>query len=110
MVLDELEKLREHNHLYLTGKGRGHNNTEAETGAALFPDDPPIDDMDGIPSTDDACPATPEGFEVDAGGCALEEFCAIQERANDCTKADWQDDESTNPRDCRWRKGACEAL
>jgi hypothetical protein len=31
------EALKHHSHLYLTGQGKGHNNTEAVTGPALLP-------------------------------------------------------------------------
>jgi hypothetical protein len=48
-----------------------------------------------------------ESFEVDAHGCAIEEFCALQDRAAVCSRADWQGDESGNPKDCRWRSGSC---
>ena len=34
------EALRNHTHTYLTGKGKGHNNTEVETGPAEFPTSP----------------------------------------------------------------------
>ena len=34
------EYVKEHSHTYLTGEGRGHNNTKAVTGSALFPDTP----------------------------------------------------------------------
>jgi len=107
-TLEELENIRNHAHLYLTGKGRGHNNTEAETGAAIYPGAPPVDDMDGVDASEDLCLATPEGFEIDAHGCAIEEFCALQDRAGDCSRADWQDDDSGRPKDCRWRSGSCE--
>jgi hypothetical protein len=119
--LDEkVEQLREdfdnHGHTYLTGKGTGHNNTEAETGAPLLPPGDPaddagdVDDADGVASVDDLCPGTPEGAEVDASGCELAAFCSLQERVGICTKADWLGDESRNPRDCRWRRGACEVF
>jgi hypothetical protein len=41
----------------------------------------------------------------------IDEFCAAQELAEDCSNADWLDDESESrrPRDCRWRHGACQA-
>jgi hypothetical protein len=112
--LDEnVEQLREdfdnHSHTYLTGKGTGHNNTETETGAPLLPPGEPADDEDGLESDNDLCPGTPEGAEVDANGCELDAFCSLQERISVCSSADWQDDESRNPRDCRWRRGACEA-
>jgi len=31
-----IEELENHTHTYLTGKGKGHNNTEAETGPAII--------------------------------------------------------------------------
>ena len=34
------EDLEQHSHTYLTGKGKGHNNTKAETGPATFPASP----------------------------------------------------------------------
>ena len=113
--LDEkVEELREdfdnHSHSYLTGKGTGHNNTEAETGSPLLPAGEPVDDGDGVESGNDLCPGTPEGAEVDASGCELVAFCSLQDRSSICSKSDWQDDESRNPRDCRWRRGACEAF
>jgi hypothetical protein len=55
-----------------------------------------------------SCPAVPEGTEVDASGCALADFCALQNRSVDCTSADWQEDELASPRDCRWRNGTCQ--
>jgi len=67
----------------------------------------PIDDLDGVQSADDVCPFTPEGADVDTSGCALEEFCALQDRSRDCVQVDWQGDESESPHDCRWRWGAC---
>ncbi|MBW2691696.1 MAG: hypothetical protein JRE57_03555, partial [Deltaproteobacteria bacterium] len=117
---EKVEELRDdfgsHSHTYRTGKGTGHNNTEAETGAALVPEVGPVDDPgdvdgdgDGVASVGDLCPGTPEGAEVDASGCELAAFCSLQERSSICLKADWQGDESWNPRDCRWRRGACEA-
>ena len=117
--LDEkVEELRDdfdsHSHTYRTGKGTGHNNTEAETGAALVPEVGPVDDPgdvdgdgDGVASVGDLCPGTPEGAEVDVSGCEIDAFCAAQ-RLSTCRRADWLDDESTNPRDCLWRKGSCE--
>jgi len=115
----KVEQLREdfdnHSHTYLTGKGQGHNNTEADTGGPLFPasdaagDAGDSDDGDGVASESDLCPGTPEGAEVDASGCELEAFCALQERISVCSRADWQGDEPRSPRDCRWRSGACEA-
>ena len=118
--LDEkVEQLREdfdnHSHTYLTGKGTGHNNTEADTGAPVLPASEPddesgdVDDGDGVESADDLCPGTPEGAEVDASGCELAGFCSLQEWTSTCWKADWQGDESWKPRDCRWHRGACEA-
>jgi hypothetical protein len=112
--IDELEEtveeLREdfdnHSHTYLTGKGTGHNNTEADTGAPVTPPGEPVDDEDGVESGSDLCPSTPEGVEVDANGCEIEAFCALQTRISLCSSSDWQDDESRNPRDCRWRSGA----
>jgi hypothetical protein len=116
---EEVDQLREdfdnHSHTYLTGKGTGHNNTEADSGTPVLPVSEPddesgdVEDGDGVEGADDRCPGTPEGAEVDASGCELAAFCALQERITVCTKADWRDDESRNPRDCRWRRGACEA-
>jgi hypothetical protein len=112
--LDEtVEELREdfdnHGHAYLTGKGTGHNNTEVQTGAPLLSPGAPVEDADGVENGDDLCPGTPEGVEVDANGCGIDAFCSLQDRISVCSSADWQDDESRNPRDCRWRRGACEA-
>jgi hypothetical protein len=110
---NQIDKLREdlasHTHIFLTGRGAGHNNTEAETGSALLPLDESFDDLDGVAREDDLCPGTPEGVEVDASGCGIDAFCAAQERMSVCTKADWRGDEPKNPGDCRWRRGACEA-
>ena len=66
-------------------------------------------DGDGVSDDMDKCPGTPAGEPVDANGCELDAFCSLQERISVCPKADWQGDESRNPRDCRWRRGACEA-
>jgi len=107
--IDELRSdLENHAHLYLTGRGTGHNNTQAETGAALLPMEQ-LDDMDGVEGEDDLCPDTPSGVDVDASGCGLDGFCSLQERSRDCWSADWLDDESRNPRDCRWRRRVCQA-
>ncbi len=116
----KVEQLREdfdnHSHTYLTGKGTGHNNTEVETGTPVLPGVEPgdgggeVDDGDGVEGEADLCPGTPEGAEVDANGCELAAFCALQERATLCAKADWLDDEARNPRDCRWQRGVCEAF
>ena len=51
---------------------------------------------------------------ADAGGDpgmepGIDAFCAAQARSRDCTNADWLDDESGNPNDCRWRGRSCEA-
>jgi hypothetical protein len=111
----EVDQLREdfegHSHTYLTGRGAGHNNTEAETGAPLFSGgEPDVDDGDGVEGDADLCPGSSAGADVDASGCELPAFCALQERTSDCSRADWRDDEAGNPRDCRWRSGTCEAL
>jgi hypothetical protein len=115
----EVEQLRadfdSHSHTYLTGKGTGHNNTEVETGTPVVPAVEPgdggddVDDGDGVASESDLCPGTPEGAEVDANGCELAAFCALQERTALCARADWMGDEPRNPRDCRWQRGVCEA-
>jgi len=50
--VDKLEsQLRSHTHTYLTGKGVGHNNTEAETSPAIIMDDEPVPDstLDWLP-------------------------------------------------------------
>jgi uncharacterized coiled-coil protein SlyX len=114
----KVEQLREdfdnHSHTYLTGKGTGHNNTEVETGTPVVSVDEPgdgaeeVDDGDGVASANDLCPGTPEGAEVDANGCELAAFCALQDRISICSRSDWRDDAKGNPRDCRWRRGACE--
>jgi hypothetical protein len=36
-VLEKLEEFESHTHTYLTGKGQGHNNTEASTDPPMFP-------------------------------------------------------------------------
>jgi hypothetical protein len=107
---ETVEELRDdfdnHGHTYLTGRGQGHNNTEAETGTPSLPAVQPVDNGEGA---DDLCPGTPEGAEVDANGCGVAQFCALQDRISLCSSSDWRDDESRNPKDCRWRRGACEA-
>jgi hypothetical protein len=40
-VCDQLAEFLDHTHTYRTGRGRGHNNTEAETGPAEEPSDDP---------------------------------------------------------------------
>ena len=111
-IRDEIERLREdlerHTHIFLTGRGAGHNNTEAVTSSALIPQDEAADDMDGVAIENDLCPGTPAGAEVDGSGCELAAFCALQERLTTCSKADWRGDEPRNPQDCRWRHNACE--
>lgn len=111
-IEDQIDELREdldgHSHIFLTGRGTGHNNTEAETSSALLPLGELSDDMDGVPSAYDSCPGTPMGVDVDASGCGLDSFCSMHERARDCKRADWLDDESNNPWDCRWRRSSCE--
>jgi hypothetical protein len=109
-VAELREDFDNHSHTYLTGRGVGHNNTEAETGTPGVESVEPVDDEDGVAGEDDLCPGTPEGAEVDASGCELDAFCALQDRISICSTADWQDDEeSKKPRNCRWRRGACEA-
>jgi len=45
--IDQLRsQLENHKHIYLTGKGEGHNNTEAQTSVAIFMDDGQPDDED----------------------------------------------------------------
>lgn len=39
----------------------------------------------------------------------VEAFCAAIDRISQCAKADWLDDEEGSPRDCQWRRGACQA-
>jgi hypothetical protein len=55
-------------------------------------------DGDGVGDGADACAATPEAQPVDAGGCALAEFCAAHPVASKrekklCKLADWGNDE-----------------
>ena len=38
-LLQRIEALEDHTHTYLTGKGQGHNNTEAETGTTEVPEE-----------------------------------------------------------------------
>jgi outer membrane murein-binding lipoprotein Lpp len=117
-VAELREDFDNHSHTYLTGKGQGHNNTEAETETPELPVREPADDPgdvgdgdgDGVASVDDRCPGTPAGAEVDASGCELAAFCSLQERVSICNKADWLGDEPRNPRDCRWRQRACGAF
>lgn len=52
-------------------------------------------------------PLHPEFVSDDASD--IDAFCSTHERSGDCKRADWLDDESGSPRDCRWRGGACEA-
>jgi hypothetical protein len=70
---EELDQLRDdfesHSHTYLTGKGAGHNNTEAETGAPLISGGGSVggeDDGDGVEGDADLCPGTAGGAQVDA--------------------------------------------
>jgi hypothetical protein len=109
VILEQLEKLTDHSHVYLTGRGRGHNKVQAETGPALLPDGTVGDDVDGVPNPDDRCPSTPPDQAVDADGCSLGEFCALHRSASSCVSADWNDDAQKNPKDCRWRRQVCEA-
>ena len=104
-----------HSHPYLTGRGAGHNKVETSTGLPRFPDggvdvSGPADDYDGDGVLDavDVCPASAFGAAVDLAGCTRDEFCSLQGRST-CRRADWADDEGGRPRDCRWRRGACQA-
>jgi uncharacterized protein YgfB (UPF0149 family) len=40
-IMQEIEALKKHTHVYLTGKGVGHNNTEAITSEPVE-EDPPL--------------------------------------------------------------------
>lgn len=71
---------------------------------------PPGDlDGDGIPDSDDECPETPSGEDVDQTGCSAMQFCNhialggfLHPSRWDCRKADWKDNETrTFPLDCR---------
>lgn len=115
---EELDQLREdfdaHGHAYLTGRGEGHNNAEAQTGGPWFDSDggpsiPPVDDEDGdgVPSASDACLGTAAGLAVDASGCSQAQFCAAATHPRDCADADWNHDDRS-PRDCSWRRKVCE--
>lgn len=114
-IREELARLREdfeaHTHLYLTGRGVGHNNTEALTDPPMFQGSMNgsnhADDGDGVPSFADECPFTPPGVVVDSQGCSREEFCALHSQSKGCKQADWQGDDAGKPDDCRWKKKAC---
>jgi hypothetical protein len=86
----------------------GHNNTPAGTGPAQLPDGTVGDDEDGVPLPQDLCPSTPLDRPIDAHGCSLAEFCALQETSRDCGRADWNEDEGNKARDCFWHGGLCE--
>jgi hypothetical protein len=66
-VCDQLVELLGHTHTYLTGSGVGHNNTEAETGAAEVPEK---QNGDNGSSGGDDCPA-----ECDFGCPAGSSIC-----------------------------------
>ncbi|MEE8576482.1 MAG: T9SS type A sorting domain-containing protein, partial [candidate division Zixibacteria bacterium] len=70
---DLLDKLENHGHTYLTGRGVGHNNTEAQTGIAIFFEDdstdnfPTVvgddfDDLDPLPMKTTLYPNYPNPF------------------------------------------------
>jgi len=103
VILDEIAKLKDHTHVYLTGRGTGHNNTPAETGPALL-----SEDGAGASSSGDLCPDTQPGVAVDVDGCSQADFCALQTSFRSCKNADWNADEGSNPRDCRWSRGSCQ--
>lgn len=50
-------------------------------------------DEDGVRDSGDDCAATPQGAEVDARGCSVEQFCAGFAAAKACKRADWNNDE-----------------
>ena len=93
-------------HLH-TPNGRRTTDTPAcDGGPCDYPYKP--SKSSSAPIEADLCTTASEGSEVDANSCTLEDFCALQKRLGDCSRADWQDDEAAGPRDCRWRSGACE--
>jgi len=65
-------------------------------------------DSDGEDDLRDACRETPLAEAVDGAGCSLSQYCAGFASAATCNAADWRNDEALgNPRDCRFRLGAC---
>jgi hypothetical protein len=71
-------------------------------------------DADGRRNQDDACPATPAGATVDAGGCSQAQFCAAVDTSTKsgrkaCALADWKNDEplmKKPARDCAFDRPA----
>jgi cysteine-rich repeat protein len=69
-------------------------------------------DGDGEMDATDGCPHTPANTGVDAGGCALAEFCARVDAkgrrgAVQCRRADWRNDEPLGrPKDCTVARGS----
>lgn len=59
-------------------------------------------DGDGVLDRVDRCAVTGAGLEVDAAGCALEEFCGSWHDPSACAAADWGNDEPLRSHDCRW--------
>ena len=55
-VLQTLEQFTNHTHTYLTGRGEGHNNTEAETSKPILVDveDPTDEEKKLLPSEENA--------------------------------------------------------
>ena len=81
----------------------------AEADLAMCLMDPPFFDTDGDGEHDrtDRCPGTEPGEAVDTAGCSLAQFCAAVPIGSSwggaarCLLADWQNDETLAPRDCR---------
>ena len=52
---------------------------------SVVPKPPQDSDHDGVPDTIDACPATPEGFAVDAKGCGIRKQLEVHFESNSAT-------------------------
>ena len=58
-------------------------------------------DHDGIIDQNDHCPNTPEKTVVDQNGCSIQQFCGQFICGNSCDLADWKNDETAAPNDCK---------
>ncbi|MEK6895551.1 MAG: hypothetical protein AABX48_03445, partial [Nanoarchaeota archaeon] len=58
-------------------------------------------DHDGITDQNDVCPNTPEKTVVDQNGCSIQQFCGQFICGNSCDLADWKNDETAAPNDCK---------
>ena len=71
-----------------------------DTLAECREDTPDDADADGERDRTDRCSGTPPGEAIDAAGCSVTQFCAVQPLAV-CSKADWRNDEpAAKPGDC----------